>query len=188
MNAWWEQLTPLLRIFWCIALFASILQILMFLGSLMGAGHDFDHDVHAAGATGNAGAQILSVRTLVAGMVGFGWSGVLMLQSGADSGVAIGVALLCGVLFMLLVFGVMRFLFSMRADGTLDYKNAVGVTGRVYFTVPAHRSGTGQVEIMLQGRMIVATAETNSLTPLVPQSPVRVSAAESDNTLLVEPV
>jgi hypothetical protein len=188
MNAWWEQLTPLLRIFWCIALFSSFLQILMFLGSIFGAGHDFDHDVHADGAGAGSGAQILSVRTLVAGMVGFGWAGVLMLQNGAEPPLAIGAAVVCGLLFMLMVFGVMRFLFSMRADGTLDYRNAVGVTGRVYVTIPARRAGTGQVEIMLQGRLIMATAETEALRPLSPQSPIRVSAAQSDNTLMVEPV
>jgi len=188
MNAWWEQMTPLLRTFWCIALFATFLQILMFLGSILGAGHDFDHDVRADGANGGTGAQILSVRTLVAGMVGFGWAGVLMTQSGAEPALAIGAAVVCGVLFMLMVFGVMRFLFSMRADGTLDYRNAVGVTGKVYVTIPPRRTGTGQVEIMLQGRLITATAATDASAPLSPQSPVRVSAAQSNNTLLVEPV
>ncbi len=187
MNAWWEELTPLLRTFWCIALFASVLQILMFLGSLFGAGHDMDHDVHTDGASGGTGAQILSVRTLVAGMVGFGWAGVLVAPN-ASPVVAIFAASFCGILFMLMVFGVMRFLFSMRSDGTLDYRNAVGVTGRVYVTIPARRVGTGQVEIMLQGRLIMASAETDAPVPLSPQSPIRVSAAQSDNTLLVEPV
>src|SRR5262245_8358154 len=135
MNAWWEQLTPLMRTFWCIALFASIFQILMFLGALLGSGHDFDHDPSADGGDGSAGAQILSMRTLVAGAVGFGWAGVLALDSGATPAMAIGIAVLCGIVFMFLVFGVMRLLFSMRADGTLNYQNAVGLTGRVYVTV-----------------------------------------------------
>lgn len=188
MNDWWEQLTPLLRTFWCIALFASLFQVFMFLGAMLGSGHDFDHDVAHDGANGATGAQILSLRTLVAGAVGFGWTGVLALQNGVEPVIAIGLSLVCGVIFMLLVFGVMRLLFSMRADGTLDYKNAVGLTGKVYVTIPAHRSGAGQVEIMLQGRLIMAAAQTDAATPLSPQSPVRVSAAQSDNTLIVEPV
>lgn len=159
----------------------------MFLGTIVGAGHDFDHDVHADGANGGFGAQILSVRTLVAGMVGFGWAGILVAPN-ASPAVAILAASFCGLAFMLMVFAVMKFLFSMRADGTLDYRNAVGTTGRVYVTVPARRAGTGQVEIMLQGRVIMAAAETDSAAPLSPQSPIRVSAAQSDNTLLVEPV
>ena len=64
----------------------------------------------------------------------------------------------------------------------------MGVTGKVYVTIPAHRNGTGQVEIMLQGRLITATAATDAGAPLCPQSPIRVSAAQSNNTLLVEPV
>lgn len=188
MNAWWEQLTPLLRTFWGIAIFASVLQVLMFLGAFLGSGLDLDHDPAADGASGVTGAQILSLRTLVAGAVGFGWGGVMALNSGASPGAAIGLALLCGILFMLLVFGVMRVLFSMRADGTLDYRNAVGLTGKVYVTIPAHRSGSGQVEIMIQGRLSMASAQTDAALPLSPQTPIRVCAAESDNTLIVEPV
>ena len=187
MNDWWNQLTPLLRIFWGIAVFASVFQILMFLGAILGSGHDFDHDAAADGADGAGGAQILSLRTLVAGMVGFGWAGVLALESGTSDAIAIAVALVCGVLFMLMVFGVMRFLFSMRSDGTLDYRNAVGLTGKVYVTIPAHRSGAGQVELMLQGRITMAAAQTDSAA-LSPQTAIRVTAAQSDNTLIVEPV
>jgi len=188
MNDWWEQLTPLLRTFWCIALFASLFQILMFLGAMFGSGHDFDHDAAHDGADGAAGAQLLSLRTLVAGAVGFGWAGVMALENEISPPVAIGLALVCGVLFMLMVFGVMRLLFSMRADGTLDYRNAVGLTGKVYVTIPAQRSGAGQVEIMLQGRLIMAAAQTDAALPLRPQSTVRVNAAQSDNTLIVEPL
>jgi len=170
-----------------IAVFASVFQVLMFLGALLGSGHDFDHDTAADGASGAAGAQILSLRTLVAGMVGFGWAGVLALQSGASAGTAILIAVITGVVFMLLVFGVMRLLFSMRADGTLDYRNAVGLTGKVYVTIPAHRSGSGQVELMLQGRLTMAAAQTEAAA-ISPQTAVRITASLSDNTLIVEPI
>jgi hypothetical protein len=188
MNAWWDSLPLLQRMFWGIAIFASVLQILMFFGAMFGHGHDFDHDAAVDGASGVAGAQILSLRTLVAGAVGFGWAGVLASSAGASDGVAITLALICGVAFMLMVFGVMQLLFSMRADGTLDYRNAVGLTGKVYVTVPAQRRGAGQVEIMLQGRLTMAAAQTDAPAPLSPQTPIRVSAAQADNTLIVEPV
>jgi hypothetical protein len=187
MNDWWNQLTPLLRVFWGIAIFASVLQVLMFLGALLGSGHDFDHDAAADGGDGATGAQILSTRTLVAGAVGFGWAGVLALQSHSSPGAAIGIAIISGIAFMLLVFGVMRVLFSMRDDGTLNYRNAVGLTGKVYVTVPGHRRGAGQIEIMLQGRLTMAAAQTDA-EALSPQTTVRVTAAQSDNTLIVEPL
>jgi hypothetical protein len=188
MNAWWEQLTPLLKIFWSIALFASVFQLIMFLGAIFGTGHDFDHDVAHDGASGAEGAQILSIRTLIAGAVGFGWAGVLSMGSGASDLAAIAIALVTGVVFMLLVFWMMRLLFSMRDDGTLNYQNAVGLTGRVYVTIPARRAGTGQIEIMFQGRLVTASAQTDIDRSLPPQASIRVTAAQSDNTLIVEPV
>jgi len=54
--------------------------------------------------------------------------------------------------------------------------------------MPAHRSGAGQVEIMLQGRLTMAAAQTDAPSALSPQTPVRVCAAQSNNTLIVEPV
>lgn len=187
MNEWWNQLTSLERIFWGIALFASIFQILMFFAAMLGSGHDFDHDPAAHGGDGAAGAKPLSIRAVVAGAVGFGWAGVLALSGGVAPGMAIAWAALSGVLFMLLIFGAMRFLFALRDDGTLDYRNAVGATGKVYVTIPARRSGPGQIEVMVQGRLITANAITDSSAALSPQSPVRVSGCERDNTLIVEP-
>jgi membrane protein implicated in regulation of membrane protease activity len=188
MNAWWESLTPLLKVFWCIALFASFFQIIMFAGAIFGAGHDFDHDVSHDSSTGAEGAQILSIRTLIAGAVGFGWAGVLANQSGMSDLASMGFALVVGVVFMYLVFYMMRLLFSMRDDGTLNYQNAVGLTGRVYVTIPAKRTGAGQIEIMFQGRLVTAAAQTDGASSLPPQASIRVTAAQSDNTLIVEPV
>ena len=45
-----------------------------------------------------------------------------------------------------------------------------GSPGKVYVTVPAHRAGAGQVEIMLQGRLTMAAAQTDAAT-LSPQTP-----------------
>ena len=82
-------------------------------------------------------------------------------------------AVLSGIVFMGLVYAAMRLLFSMRDDGTLDYRNAVGVVGRVYVTVPRDRTSSGQVELMLQGRLITATAVTDAPEPLPPDTPVK---------------
>jgi membrane protein implicated in regulation of membrane protease activity len=96
-------------------------------------------------------------------------------------------ALAVGVVFMSVIYLMMRMLMSLRADGTLDYRNAVGQTGRVYVTIPALRGGEGQIEILIQGRLTTVHAVTDSPGALAPQTSVRVSAVENGNILVVSP-
>lgn len=190
MFDWWNSLTGATLFFWTVAIGASVFQLLLFIGSMF-AGHDFDHsaDVGSENApmAGAEGAvKVLSVRAMVAFAVGFGWAGVLFVDEGFSLTVTIGIAMGVGLLFMAMIYGVMRFMVSLKADGTLDYANALGLEGKVYVTIPAARSGDGQIEILLQGRLTTATAVTESLQPLPPHTPVKVIAIEG-NTLVVSP-
>jgi len=190
MFDWWNSLTGATLFFWTVAIGASLFQLLLFVGSMIG-GHDFDHsaDVSSehAPVNGAEGAlKFLSLRAMVAFAVGFGWAGVLFIDEGFSLTTVIAIAMFTGCLFMALIYFVMRFMFSLKADGTLDYANAVGVTGKVYVTVPAARAGEGQVELLLQGRFVTIAALTDHPQPLAPNARVIVTAVES-NTLVVSP-
>jgi membrane protein implicated in regulation of membrane protease activity len=193
INEWWDALTVSGRIFWCVALFASLLQVFLFVGLLVGGGSEFDHATdgvdgdHGHSSEAAHGIKVLSVRALVAFGVGFGWAGALALREGWGVVTATVAAVLSGIVFMGLVYAAMRLLFSMRDDGTLDYRNAVGVVGRVYVTVPPRRTSSGQVELMLQGRLITATAVTDAPEPLPPDTQVQVSDVEENTMLVVIP-
>ncbi len=188
MFAGWQELSWLAQVFWAVAVVASAIQVVLILTTLFGIGHDFDHDAHADGGHAGIAAEILSLRALVAAGVGFGWAGVLAMQGGFSGWQSTALALLAGFVFLFIVVGTLRLLFSLRSDGTLNYANAIGTTGRVYVTIPAGRSGTGQVEVLLQGRLITATALTSALEPLPPEAPVQVVAVEDLTTLVVEPL
>jgi hypothetical protein len=188
MQVWWLSLAAAEKFFWLVAIFATVLQVLLLAGSAFG---DTDHDSGAHGGDGDGhgahGLKLLSVRTVTAFLVGFGWAGALGLGSGLSAAASAAIAVLSGIVFGLLILGTLKLLISLRSDGTLDYRNAVGVAGKVYVTVPAARAGTGQVELLLQGRLITADAATESAEPLAPMSPVRVVAVEPGNVLVVQP-
>lgn len=186
MSQWWQSLGDPARIFWGIAIASSLLQVLMFVLSFF-AGHDFDHAPDGSVGDSVEGLKLLSVRAIVAFLVGFGWTGGLMLGKAMPVATAVATALLVGAVFMLVIFFIMRMLMSLRADGTLDYQNAIGQTGHVYVTIPAAGRGEGQIEILLQGRLITAHAVTTAYKPLAPQTPVTVTAVENGNLLVVTP-
>lgn len=187
MTALWTELFSGSELYWIISVFASVLQVFLLIGAFFGAGSDFDHgaDMHD-GATGHS-VKLLSLRVLVAFFVGFGWAGVLAQRRGLPTETTVLMALGSGVAFMLLMFVTMRLLMGMREEGTLRYENAVGIRGKVYVTIPARRAGIGQIEVMLQGRLITASAVTDTPEALPPMSGIRITALTPPNTFVVEP-
>lgn len=187
MIEWWNNLSLASGIFWCIALGASLMQIFLFFGSMVGAG-DLDTDTGADAHDVGGGLKLLSLRALVAFGVGFGWAGGLAKNDGWSTGAAMLLAIAVGLVFMAAIYAVMHFMMKLQADGTLNYKNAIGLVGQVYVTVPANHAGQGQIELTLQGRMITASAVTRFSSPLLPQATAQVVDIEGNNILVVEPL
>lgn len=185
MNEWWQSLAGPERVFWGIAIASTTLQIVMFLGSLFG-GHDMDGDSDAS--HGDAGVKFLSVRAFVAFLVGFGWTGAMAMRQGFGLGPSTVIAFFSGLVFMAVIFAIMRAMMTLRDDGTLDYQNAVGTTCRVYVTIPPARSGYGQVELMIQSRLTTVQAVTDHPEALRPQASVTVTEIEPGNLLVVKPL
>lgn len=181
MVQWFADLGSAARFFWIVAITASLFQVLLFVGSLF-IGHEFDHSHDGSAAEG---VKVLSVRVVVAFLVGFGWTGALLLGDGGSLMQVSSLAILAGLVFMAVIYGIMRLLVSLRADGTLDYSNAVGESGHVYVTIPANRAGEGQIEILFQGRLVTASAVTDGLTALAPRTQVKVEAVQGHTTLVV---
>jgi hypothetical protein len=190
MTTWLSSFFSDGLVYWIIAVFASVLQVLLLFGALMGGHFEADHgDVGHDGSGDSDGAvKLFSLRVLVAFFVGFGWAGVLAHRHGMEAWLAALWAAGTGAVFMAVLFFTLRVLLSMRHDGTLNYRNAVGVDGQAYVTIPARRQGFGQVEILLQGRLITTNAVTDADEPVRPNQKIRVTAVEAANVLVVQPV
>jgi hypothetical protein len=187
MSEWWQSLSDPARIFWAIAIASSMFQGLMFALSLF-TSSDFDHSPDGEAGGSIEGVKLLSIRAIVAFLVGFGWTGGLMLGRQAPMIPTIFTALAVGAVFMMAIFLIMRLLMTLRADGTLKYENAIGLTGHVYVTIPPSRGGQGQIEILLQGRLATASAVTNATHALTQNTPIAVKAIENGNVLVVAPL
>ena len=78
-------------------------------------------------------------------------------------------------------------LLSLQSRGNLDYATAVGNMAEVYVTIPAARSGRGQIQVMINGRLVTAEAETDADIDFKPGQHVRVSQLIGTTDFLVEP-
>jgi membrane protein implicated in regulation of membrane protease activity len=156
---------------------------------LLGAGVDDmsfgggDAD-HAAGDHAT-GLQFLSLRTITAFGVGFGWTGVAVLNGGGGLGLAIPLALVAGLLLAAIVLFLMRSMRRLSHSGSLDYANAVGQVATVYVTIPPAAAAGGQVEVLVQGRLATVAAVTRGDAPIAPGTKVRVAELADRTTLIV---
>lgn len=199
MGEWWGGLDFGLQVFYGIGILASIVLLVQLVLTLFGAdadggdaGFDGDLDLGAdGGGLGDAvehgsGLHILSTRTVIAFLAGFGWTGVIVLQAGRGMASAVLIAVGVGIILMLSVFWLMRGLYSLRQSGTLDYRNAVGQVATVYVRIPPAGQGTGQVQVLVQGRLATVAAAGRGAEAIAGGEKVRVTGLAGANTLEVE--
>jgi hypothetical protein len=96
---------------------------------------------------------VLSFRTVVAFVALFGVGGKAALGAGLDPVATLAIAIGSGVAAMYAVHGLMRGLKSLDTDRTMRIERAIGQPGTVYLSIPAHRSGSGKIQLTLQNRL-----------------------------------
>ncbi|MBN1486110.1 MAG: hypothetical protein JW981_00625 [Anaerolineae bacterium] len=201
MVEFWGALSGVEQVFYIIAIVSSAILVVQFILNLMGlAGDeldfdtdldvvgDFDGDVEVSDFDIQDGLGIFSIRTILAFLVGFGWTGVVTLNMNIPLFISILIALLVGVVFMLVVFWLMRLIYGLSESGNIRIENAVGATGKVYLPVAAKGTGVGQVQVVVQGRLRELPAVTDMDEALATGTPIRVVKMLDDDTLVVRRV
>ena len=129
------------------------------------SGHDLAHD---------PGLRIFTIRGLVAFFSVFGWAGLALSRSGVPGGISTLIAFLLGLGAMVVLALMLRGALGLQSDGTMDLKNALGLCGTVYLTVPPRRQGTGKITLVLQGQLGEFEALTDEPEPLKTGQSVQV--------------
>lgn len=145
--------------------------------------HDLGCDPDAAGLDG---LRIFTVRGIIAFLVVFGWLGLALTSSGVQLWLSASLAAVGGFAMMVLLALLMRAVMKLRGDGNIDNRNALGVSGKVYLTVPANRKGEGKVNIMLQGSYVEREAVTDEADAIPTGSEVTVIGLSGQTTLVVK--
>lgn len=189
MDAWWSALGTPEQVFFGIAFVSTAVLVVQVALMLFGMG-DFDMDVDGVDGLDahDSGFGLISVRSILGFLTGFGWTGALAMDSGLGLGISLVLAMVVGGLAMASIAALMRLLYGLGEEGTLDYANAVGEVGSVYLPIPAAMAGSGQVEVRVQSRLRTVRAFTRSEEALENRRPVKVVGVIDQQTLLVEPL
>lgn len=186
IQSWWDALNFELQMFYGIAvisLVALFFQVILSVFFGMEHGADManvgDHD---------SGMGIFSVRGVTAFFTGFGWTGVVLTKQGLGLPLTLVISLAVGGALMVGIFLMMRAFLRLQSDGNIDYGNAVGQLGTCYVTIPPVQRAGGQVETMIQGRLVTTEALQKGSQPIQPGTKVKVVERIGSSTLIVEPL
>lgn len=158
-------------------------------GHDVGIGHDVTDaqgDVIDHGSTWFF--SVLTFRTVVSALLFFGLGGIGALEAKLSPQLALLIALAAGAAAMYGVHYLMRTLFRLRHDGTVQIQQAVGQRGTVYIPIPPNNEDVGKIQVQTQGRIMEYAATTASAERLVTGTPVEVVRILSPSLLEVEPI
>ena len=164
MGEWWNSLNLLNQAFYGVAIFFSVVFLWQFVATLIGMiggesdvdvhgdahvdghievdGHmdvGGDSDVHVEAPETMAAFRMLSVRSIIAFGMLFGWAGALYLDADKDLGTTLILSFIWATAGMLVVASIFYLMRRMTESGTPAIKTCVGRPGTVYMNIPPAR-------------------------------------------------
>lgn len=184
-----ENLEPLLKTFWYIALPVSLIFVVQTIMTFIGADAtdgteaDFNGDFDG----GEAPFQLFSLRNLINFLLGFSWSGISFYNLIANTPLLIGVSVIVGILFVLMFFVIIRQVQRLAEDNSFKISNTLEKTADVYLTIPGNKSGKGKILISVKGSVHELDAMTENES-IPTGAVVKVVKIENNNILIVETI
>ncbi|MCY3970719.1 MAG: hypothetical protein OXG74_12350 [Acidobacteria bacterium] len=178
---WWGSLEGAYRVFYALGIVSALALLIQVILTVFGIDDLID-------AVDGEGTSLLSMRTVSGFLAGFGWTGVVMMRAGYSTLAASIGGTAVGLLFAGILLLIIRVMMGLRHSGTIDYRNAVGVAGKVYAPIGGGLKKPGQVEVLVQGRLRTVAAMTRHDQDLPTLTRIRVVDTLDSNTLLVAPL
>ena len=184
-----ENLDPLLKTFWFVAIPTSIIfliqTIMTFIGvdSSDGLEADFDGNLSEV----DAPFQLFSLRNLINFLLGFSWTGISFYTTISNPILLVALSVFVGVLFIYLFFMAMKQIQKLAENNSFNILNALNKTAEVYLTIPENKKGKGKIMISVNGAFHELEAMTEK-EKIQSGSVVKVVKIENNNILIVETI
>jgi membrane protein implicated in regulation of membrane protease activity len=199
-------------LYWVLAIFGGAILIIRFILFMIGIGDgdtstdfdsgmdvdiDVDHDFsgmdhggmdsdHTAGGHDAGIMSYLSLQSISGFFLLFGLVGLATLQMGTSSLVSIIFAFGAGAFTAWTVTKILSSMRKLQSSGNQNIKNAIGLEGKVYLTIPENE--TGVVSLGLQGTLRNLDAISEDGTRLPTGTLVVVSKISAENVLVVRKI
>jgi len=184
-----DQMEPLLKIFWYVALPSSLIFLIQTVMTFMGMDSSDALD-DGAGLTlfgAETPSELFSLRNLINFLLGFSWTGISFYTTISNKFTLILVALQVGILFVFLFLFIIRQLQKLSEDNTFQIESTLHKRAEVYLSIPGHMQGVGKITISINGsfRELEAMTEHERIET---GALVEIQTIESNNVLIVKPI
>lgn len=191
-----QGLDTSLQVYWFLAIVSSVIFIIQAIMTFVG--FDSDADIELADApdaipeSGDAdfdadGFHLISVKSVVSFILGFGWTGVLFWDT-IERPLWLGLlAFIVGMVFMSLIAFLLFQVKKLDKDNTFRVDKIIGMNAEVYLRIPANRKDTGKIIVSLNGSMHELEALTDG-EELATGAKVKISAKVDGETVIVEKI
>lgn len=184
-----DNLDPLLRAFWYVAIPVSLIFIIQTVMTFLGVDSSDGLEADFDGNFGEVEApfQLFSLRNLINFLLGFSWTGISFFTTISNPIVLVALSLFVGVLFVYLFFIAMKQIQKLAENNSFDIANALHKTAEVYLTIPENKKGKGKIMISVNGAFHELEAMTEN-QKIQSGSVVKVVKIENNNILIVETI
>jgi membrane protein implicated in regulation of membrane protease activity len=181
-----NNLEPLLRTFWYVAIPTSIIFTIQTILTFVGADSSDGLDADFNGDFSNVEApfQLFSLRNLINFLLGFSWTGISFYTTIQNKTALIAFALAIGCTFVFLFFLLIKQIQKLAEDNSFKLEFTINKTAEVYLTIPANKSGQGKIIISVNGAYHELEAMTDN-DKIPSGKKVKVIRIENNNTLIV---
>ena len=190
-----KSMDGMLQVYWILAAISSIIFIIQAIMTFIGFDADSDVDMSTApdqipesgdAAFDAAGFHLVSVKSVICFILGFGWTGVLCWNY-IPNHVLLGLlAVVVGLIFMSLIAFLLFQMMKLNRDNTFRVEQTIGLPADVYLRIPGNRKQTGKITVSLNG----STHELEALsdTDIPTGAKVRIKEIVQAETVLVEKI
>ena len=153
-----KSMDGMLQVYWILAAVSSIIFIIQAIMTFIGFDADSDVDMSTApdqipesgdAAFDAAGFHLVSVKSVICFILGFGWTGVLCWNY-IPNHVLLGLlAVVVGLIFMSLIAFLLFQMMKLNRDNTFRVEQTIGLPADVYLRIPGNRKQTGKITVSL---------------------------------------
>lgn len=187
ISDYFSALPILHQAFWYLAFFASLIFLFQTVMTFVG-GHsgDFDTDFGGEFHHGEMPFELFTFRNLINFLLGFGWTGVAFFGE-LNNTILVIFAFLVGLVFVGIFFVIIKQFLKLQEDNTFNINNTLGKTAQVYVPIPAQKTGSGKVQLSINGSFHELEAMTENLEKINSGENVRIVKLENE-VLFVEKI
>lgn len=182
-----SEMPALQQAFWYLAFFASLIFLFQTILTLLGtdASSDIDADFHGDFHSAEAPFELFSFRNLINFLLGFGWTGVAFYGK-INETILVIFAAVVGIAFVGIFFFIIKQILKLQEDNTFNLNNNLGKTAQVYINIPGNKSGSGKVQLSVNGSFHELDAMTEEDEKINSGENVRIIRIENQVLFVVK--